>query len=478
MTVRSGIDDITVLSSGEREKQALAKAVNEMLEAILSSMEDDRAYSGIDPVRLRSLISSLPVLPGKGDGWNGMMDSIRKDIIPHMLRTWSPSYMPHLHSPVLIETIASELMIAAFNSSMDSWDQGPAATEIEVRVVDELLSIFGYGEGADGTFTSGGSQSNISAMIIHRDRFLEKLGYDVKKEGLPPLLNKLRIYVSEISHFSFDKGAHILGLGYNAVVKLPVDEFCRIDTEKAERIIMEDKADGFIPFMIAATAGTTDFGSIDDLEALRIIADKHGMYLHADAAYGSGAILSSYSDRVSSLHLADSITVDFHKMFLIPISASALLVKDGSELDAFQLHADYLNREEDEEDGYINLVGKSMQTTRRFDALKVYMAFRMRGRDGYRKIIDRMMDNASYFYRCISSDREFIAPVKPELSSVVFALCGGDDRNRNARRALMQEGIIIGQTVYKDQVMLKFTLLNPALSHEHIDTLIKRIRSL
>ena len=176
------------------------------------------------------------------------------------------------------------------------------------------------------------------------------------------------------------------------------------------------------------------------------------------------------------LGYGNSITVDFHKMFLIPISASALLVKDGTELNAFQLHTDYLNREEDEEEGFINLVGKSMQTTRRFDALKVYMAFRMRGRDGYRKIINTMIDNASYFFSCISRDDEFIAPVKPELSSVVFALKGGDDRNRNARKKLMSEGTIIGQTVYKGKVMLKFTLLNPSLTKEHIDGLIERIR--
>ena len=476
--MRSEIDDLSVLSSSERTKNGLKRTVGEMLDAIISSMDDERAYSGIDPMKLRSMIGALQVLPEEGDGWDGMMESVKNAIMPHMLRTWSPSYMPHLHSPVLIETIASELMIAAFNSSMDSWDQGPAATEIEIRVINELLQLYGYGSGADGTFTSGGSQSNISAMIIHRDRFLSELGYDVKKNGLPGIYSRLRIYVSGISHFSFDKGSHIMGLGYDAVVKLPVDGCCRIDIAEAERIIKKDKENGLIPFMIAATAGTTDFGSIDDIKALRSIADEYGLYLHADAAYGSGAILSSYADRVSALSLADSITVDFHKMFLLPISASALLVRDGSELDAFQLHADYLNREEDEEDGYINLVGKSMQTTRRFDALKVYMAFRMRGRDGYRKLMDTMIGNAAYFYDRISSDEEFIAPVEPELSSVVFALRGGDERNRKARRSLMQEGIIIGQTVYRDQVMLKFTLLNPALTHEHIDMLIARIRAL
>ena len=396
-----------------------------------------------------------------------------------MLRTWSPSYMPHLHSPALLESIAAELIIAAFNSSMDSWDQGPAATEIEEMTIKQLCSLFGYGSGSDGVFTSGGSQSNISASVALRDRFIQqKLGWDTKKHGLPKEYRRIRIYTSEISHFSFDKGAHMMGLGYDAVVKLPVDDLERIDTAKAEQIIRDDKANGLIPFMIVATIGTTDFGSIDSIGELRAIADRHGMFLHADAAYGSGAILSSYSHRLGELSLADSITIDFHKMFLLPISASALLVKERCTLSAFELHADYLNREEDEEDGYINLVGKSMQTTRRFDALKVYVSFHMRGRGGYRQIMDTAIGNAEYFFSKISRDEDFIAPIAPELSSVVFALKGGDERNRKTRRALLKEGIVIGQTVFRGMVALKFTLLNPALGHDHIDSLIRRIKEI
>ena len=227
--MRSLVDDVTVLSDGRKEKEAFMSAVMETAEAIIGSITDGKAYSGIGPYDLRAIIDDLPILPDNGDGWTRMMESVKTAILPNMLRTWSQSYMPHLHSPVLIETIASELIIASFNSSMDSWDQGPAATEIEVKVVNELLSLFGYGSGADGTFTSGGSQSNISAAIALRDRFIsEHLGWDVKKRGLPDDFRKLRIYVSEISHFSFDKGSHMMGLGYDAVVKLPADHQERI----------------------------------------------------------------------------------------------------------------------------------------------------------------------------------------------------------------------------------------------------------
>lgn len=469
----------TVLKNEPEARAELKRELDRTWEAVSSSFSDDSAFSGIDPNELRKMISSIDVLPEEGLGFDRALELTQEKILPHMLRTWSTDYMPHLHSPALLESIASELMISIYNNSMDSWDQSPAATEVELAVIRLLTKLFGYDDKADGCFTSGGSQSNISAVMMARDAWCaRKLGWDVKKKGNPPEYQALRLYTSELSHFSMDKACHMLGLGYDAVVKLPVDSLCRIDIEKAEKIIERDTAAGLLPFCIVATIGTTDFGSVDDICALRRLADKYGLMLHADAAYGSGAAMSSkYRERTGDLSLADSITVDFHKMFLLPISCSAVLVKEASMLDAFQLHADYLNREEDEEDGYVNLVGKSMQTTRRADALKVFFSFLTRGRKGFDDIISRVIGNAQYFYSKISCDSDFLAPVPPVLSSVVFALRDGDEANRKVRRALLSQGTVIGQTVMNGRVMLKFTLLNPALSHSHIDALIERIRT-
>ncbi len=459
--------------------QELQGYIDDALSLIRDSLEKEEAFSGIDPFSLRKEIEALGFLPEEGN-WETTLSKLGETVIPNMLRTWSKDYMPHLHSPVLIESIAAELLIAAFNSSMDSWDQGPAATEMEVSMIKGLTRLYGYPEGSDGVFTSGGSQSNFTAIASHLNAYLlRRFNHDTKRKGLPSFFSKLRLYTSELSHFSMEKSAHMLGLGYDAVVHLPADENCRIDIDKAREIIRRDIDNGLLPFCINATIGTTDFGSIDDVARLREIADEAGCYLHADAAYGSAAIMSSrYGDRLGNLALTDSITIDFHKMFLLPISCSAVLVKDGKELDAFMLHADYLNREEDEEAGYINLVGKSMQTTRRFDALKIFMSFSARGRKGFEEIVDTAIGNAGYFYSAISSDPAFIAPIKPELSSVVFALEGGDERNKAIRRSLMAEGIIIGQTVCRGMTMLKFTLLNPALDKERIDQLIQRMKAI
>ena len=473
--------DPLLVSDSKEVQERLTDMVRETLRSVFDSFSDGSAFSGIDPYALREKVGSLGFLPAEGKGFESVLKETEEIILPHMLRTWSTRYMPHLHSPVLTETICSELIIACFNDSMDSWDQGPAATELEESMVHGLLGLFGFpADTGDGNFTSGGSQSNISAIIAARDWYCQRrFGWDVKMNGLPPEYSKLRVYTSEISHFSMDKASHILGMGYQAVRKIPVDGKCRIDLAAFERMLKEDVAAGLYPYCAVATFGTTDFGSIDDAVGMRELCDRYGMHLHADAAYGSGLIMSqTYRDRLRGISLCDSITVDFHKMFLLPISCSALLMRDGERLKCFELHADYLNREEDEEDGYINLVGKSMQTTRRFDALKVFMAFQTRGADGYARIIDTAVGNASYFYGRISKDPDFIAPVEPELSSVVFALAGGDEVNKRVRRALLAEGTVIGQTVMDGRVMLKFTLLNPNLGPEMIDSIITRIKQL
>ena len=266
-----------------------------------------------------------------------------------------------------------------------------------------------------------------------------------------------------------------------------------MDVTALRSLIEEDIKAGNIPFLIVATVGTTDFGSIDPLEELSQLAKEHNMWLHADAAYGSGVIMSDkYRDRVTGLSLCDSITVDFHKMFLMPISCSAVLLKDGTTFEALTIHADYLNREEDEEDGYTNLVDKSMQTTRRFDALKVWMSFQTRGRDGWSKIITTSMDNAAYLYRILREDSDFAVITEPEISSVVFRYKGSspvdadeetglklDEINKKVRRSLIHEhGTIIGQTVSNGRVCLKFTLLNPRITHQKLDELKALIKKL
>jgi len=475
------------LTSSEPEKIEYRKMMEATVDAITASMQTPNAFSGISPDDLKKLVHTEELLPEHGMGFDAVLAETAEKIMPHLVRPTSTGYMAHLHSAVLLESISSELILSTFNQSMDSWDQAPAATEVEVDVIRHLCAMYGYDENSDGVFTSGGSQSNLSGLLLARDWYCsEKRGRDVKKYGLPTDYRKFRIYSSEVAHFSVEKSAHLMGLGYDSVVKVPVDDAMKMDAVKLRELIRQDIEAGNLPYCVSATVGTTDFGSIDPLAELRSVCDEFGLWLHADAAYGSGVILSEkYAHRVAGLKDCDSITVDFHKMFLLPISCSASLVKNGKYFDALTIHADYLNREEDEEDGYTNLVNKSMQTTRRFDALKVRMSFRARGKDGWSELITTVIDNAAYLYERLAASKDFEPAVKPEISSVVFRLLpagngeSADELNKRVRRTLMHKyGIIIGQTVCRGNVCLKFTLLNPLITHEKLDGLLALIVSL
>lgn len=464
-----------------RSKDAYRSIIDQTVQAVTDSVTDTGAYKGASVEELQNLMEAATILPQQGCGWEAVLDEVKRTILPNFLRTWSTNYMAHLHSPALLESIASELILSTFNQSMDSWDQSPIATEVEVAVVSELCKLYRLGDDADGVFTSGGSQSNLSALTFARDWYCNTvLGHDVKKKGLPSCYQKLRLYTSEVSHFSMEKSAHLLGLGYDAVRKVPVDNLCRMDVNALKAMLVEDTEQGLLPFCVVATIGTTDYGSVDPVDTLRELCDRYNIYLHADAAYGSGVQMSStYQDRLGNLGLCDSITVDFHKMFLLPISCGAILIKDRSLFEVFTLHADYLNREEDEEAGYTNLVGKSLQTTRRFDALKVWMAFQCRGKDGFASIIDTCIENAAYLAQAISSNDRFELAIAPELSSVVFRLKGNCEKNKQVRRELLHHHqVVIGQTVYQGRTYLKFTLLNPMVTHQHLDELLVLIEKL
>ena len=474
------------LDSKQNFKDVISKTVNRIVE----SFSTDSAYCGPEPNSLSKLIQKNYSMPEKGLGFDSVLDIMSKDVIPNFLHTSSTNYMAHLHSPALVESIAAELLIATYNQSMDSWDQSPVATEVEVAVVKQLCALYGFSDNSDGCFTSGGSQSNLTGLLLARDWFCQKeFSYDVKKFGLPPQYQKLRLYTSEISHFSMDKGCHLMGLGYDAVVKVPVDQSKKMNVQKLEELVQSDLQHGYIPFCIVATIGTTDYGSIDDVSKFRKIADKFGMWLHCDAAYGSALVLSKkYSNRMGNLSLADSLTVDFHKMFLLPISCSAVLIKDASNFETLELHADYLNREEDEADGYTNLVGKSLQTTRRFDALKVWVSFQVRGKEGFSQIVDTCVENATFLYSKLLENKNFETVVSPEISSVVFRVVSFNQNltdeqldlaNKIVRRKLIYDkNIVIGQTVHDSKVYLKCTLLNPMITHEQLSLFLENVVSI
>ncbi|CAL9528187.1 lysine decarboxylase DesA [Streptomyces sp. enrichment culture] len=370
-----------------------------------------------------------------------------------------PRYLAHLNCPVVIPAVLGEAVLSAVNSSLDTWDQSAGGTLIERKLIDWTTGRIGLGPAADGVFTSGGTQSNLQALLLARE--------EAKTDDTA----KLRVFASEVSHFSVQKSAKLLGLGPDAVVPLPVDQDKRLQTVALARALERCADEGLVPMAVVATAGTTDFGSIDPLPEIAELCERHGAWMHVDAAYGCGLLTSlKHRDRLAGIERADSVTVDYHKSFFQPVSSSAVLVRDAATLRHATYHAEYLNPRRMVTERIPNQVDKSLQTTRRFDALKLWMTLRVMGADGIGALFDEVCDLAAEGWRLLAADPRFDVVVEPSLSTLVFRYIPAavtdpaeiDRANLYARKALFASGdAVVAGTKVAGRHYLKFTLLNP-----------------
>lgn len=398
-----------------------------------------------------------------------------------------PKYVAHLNCPIVIPAILAELILSSINSSVDTWDQSAGGTFIEQSLIDWTAKRIGFDQQADGIFTSGGTQSNLMAMLLAREYVCERFwGHSIKQKGLPPQHHKLRIFTSELSHFSVQKSAAILGLGYDAVVPVAADPYYRMDIEALAVALHKCREDGLIPMAIVATAGTTDFGSIDPLPQIADLCEQYGAWMHADAAYGCGLLVSPrHRHWLNGIERADSVTVDYHKSFFQPVSCGAFFARDKRHLAAVTYHADYLNPLSQLKEGTPNLVNKSLQTTRRFDALKLWLTLRVMGINAIGEGFDRVIHLARRTYMLMLSEADIEVIHQPRLSTLVFRYRPHeafeeslvDEANAAIRKALARSGeAVVAGTKVKGRQYLKFTLLNPTTTIRDIQVVLRLIK--
>lgn len=381
-----------------------------------------------------------------------------------------------------MSAVAAEAMIAGLNQSMDSWDQASAATYVEQKVVDWMCQQYEMGDKADGIFTSGGTQSNQMGLMLARDWFADiTSGHSIQKMGNPDYADKLRIVCSKKSHFTVQKAAAWMGLGEKAVVTVDTHADGTMDIEALSQEISSLKEQGLMPFALVATAGTTDHGAIDNIDAMAEVAREQNLWLHVDGAYGGALMLSSRKDRLKGIEKADSVSVDFHKLFYQTISCGSLLVKDKSNFKYLLHHADYLNREHDE---LPNLVDKSIATTKRFDALKVYMTMQNVGPKALGQMYDHLLDQTQEVAQMVRDHEMFDLLADPALSTVLFRCKHLDEArldklNQKVRIEALTRGVaVLGETVVDGHSALKFTILNPCLTLSDFEKLLNDIDKL
>lgn len=441
-------------------------SLDELVEVALTALSDGRRDRGGPvptgtPAEVASCIDAAlsgSALPEDGVGDLAALQALVRAVAAGAADPADPFCAGHLHCPPLPVAVAADLAASALNQSLDSWDQAPAATLLEQRVVGALGELAGLPGGA-GVLTTGGTGSTYTALLLARDA----------------ASTPVRLYASAVAHFSVERSAHLLGLP--PVVAVPVDRDQRMDARALAALLRAAPHDERP--VVVATAGTTDTGSIDPLVEIADLVAEAGGWMHVDAAYGGGAL---FSDRLApllaGLDRADSVSLDLHKLGWQPAAAGVLLTRDPAAFAPLDRRAAYLNPADDERAGYTSLLGRSLRTTRRADVLKVAVTLRALGRRGLGERVDTCWALARSAAARVVADPALALARPPVLTTVVFRYlpadpARSDEVNAGLRRRLLREGrAVIGRTELDGAVHLKLTLLNPDATPADVDALL------
>lgn len=456
------------------DRRLLHDTVSHVVDALATSRPKSAAPNASSE-DMAERIAKLELLPEQGVPLPKVLREIGGVVLAQGVRPDHSWCSGHLHSPPLLSAVAAELAVAATNQSMDSYDQAPAATLTEDHLVHEMAAAIGLPATASGVLTAGGTASNLLGLVLARQQAFPRVG----DTGLPPEASRWRIVTSAAAHVSVRQAAAVMGLGREAVVPVRTDDDGRMDVD-AMHTVLQNPDHRVIA--IVGTAGTTDTGAIDPLVDLADAAAEHSCWFHVDAAVGGGlAVSDRLRPRLAGLERADSVTVDLHKLWWQPLTISALLVADEASWHGLREPADYLNRADD--DGVLNLVDRSLDTSRRFDALKAVISLRATGRIALAGMVEHVVDLARAAGAFVDDRDDLELLCRPQSVMVLFRCRPPDlpvdqldELNTAVQRHLFSSGTaVLGRTRYRGRVALKLTLVNPTATPDDVGRLLSQV---
>jgi L-2,4-diaminobutyrate decarboxylase len=420
-------------------------------------------------------------LPLDAQSVDSVLARLERDVLPDCNRLTHPRSMGHQVSAPLPVAVWTEALTAAVNQSGAVWEMSPVGTVIETQVIRWMCDLAGLGPESGGTFTSGGTEATFAGLLAARQSVIP----DVWTRGVgadPPV-----VVCGEHAHYGVARAVGELGLGTERTVVVPSAGF-RMDVGALKRELGRLRREGRAVMAVVATAGTTATGSFDDLEIVGSLCDRHGIWLHVDGAHGASALFSpAHRHHVTGIHRARSIAWDPHKMMLMPLTASVVLVRDEADLEAaFSQRAPYLFHANHGERRWDQGL-RSFTCSRRIDALKVWVALQRHGASGLAALYDHLCDNARTLHTLVASRPDFVALHEPESNILCFRYVGdgtlGEDRldavNLQTRERYNRTGTgWITTTMLGGRRVLRVTLMNPRTTKADLERTLEDVAAL
>ncbi|KAJ9148494.1 Glutamate decarboxylase [Pleurostoma richardsiae] len=346
---------------------------------------------------------SLPA--GEGLGKEGLLETIQ-GVLEHSVNTWDQGFLDKLYASTNAVGVISELLLSVLNTNVHVYQVSPALTVIEKTTGKTFARLFGFnGPRAGGVTTSGGSASNLTSVVIARNTLYP----DAKVSGNRD--HDFVLFTSAHGHYSVEKAAQTCGMGSDNVWLVSVDREGRMIPSSLREKIVQAKSEGKTPLYVNATAGTTVMGSFDPFEEISVICKEFGLWMHIDASWGGPAIFSAtHRHKLRGSHLANSLTVNPHKMMNVPVSCSFLLGPDMSIFhQANTLRAGYLfHTEEDQDTEVWDLADLTLQCGRKGDSLKLALSWVYYGASGFERQVDHGFEVAAYLAGRVEQSRDFV----------------------------------------------------------------------
>jgi aromatic-L-amino-acid/L-tryptophan decarboxylase len=428
------------------------------------------------PDSVRKHLLTQPPLSEASD-LDALLNAFVDVVLPYPMGNGSPRFFAWVNSPSAPFGVLAELLAAGMNPSVAGGDH--AATYVEHAVLNWLKVWLSYPTESGGILTSGGSEANLIALAVMRS---VKAEGHMRAEGFQRETHPMVLYTSNQGHSCLQKVVQLLGFGSNALRQIPVDAEYRLDVAHLKTQIAADRAAGFRPVCVAASAGTVNTGAIDPLEALADLCDEEGLWLHVDGAYGGLGILAEQTGGIEGLYRglehADSLAVDPHKWMYIPVECGCVLVRAASAMrNTFSLVPPYL-RDQAALPWFSEF---GIQQTRGFKALKLWLVMQHLGERGYREFISRDVALARALQARLRGRGDFELVAAGPLSITCFRYAPPgvrdlDALNRELLERIQGEGhVYLTSTELEGQLVLRACVVNFRTTEADLDRLLEAV---